>query len=177
MKLLTTVGLLLASLMTLNSSAAAETSTASALPKGIYALPGDIAADFTLENIDGEPFSLTDARGRWLFLHFWASWCAPCRKEMPAIERLQARLGEQGPRVVLINTAEDEETVFEFLAAVATELDSLLDADGSVTDQWKPRGLPATWLIDPEGRVRYQTLGGLHWDEPLYVNFLRQLPQ
>jgi len=145
------------------------------LPKGIYALPGNPAIEFTLENIDGEPFSLTDARGRWLFLHFWASWCGPCRKEMPAIERLQTEFKDDGPLIVLINTAEDEETVFEFLAAVATDLDSLLDLDGEVTEQWQPRGLPATWLIDPDGKVRYQTLGGLHWDEPVYVDFLRRL--
>jgi len=176
MKMHTMPGLLLAMLITLNSATLAATGTTTP-PKGIYALPGNSAADFSLENIDGEPFSLADAQGRWLFLHFWASWCVPCRKEMPAIERLQAALGDQGPRIVLINTAEDEDTVFEFLAAVATDLDSLLDTDGTVTEQWKPRGLPATWLVDPEGRVRYQALGGLHWDAPLYVEFLRQLPR
>ena len=169
-------GLLLPLLLFLNSSLAA-TSTTATLPKGIYTLPGNSAADFSLENIDGEPFSLANARGRWLFLHFWASWCAPCRKEMPAIEQLQARLGDQGPLIVLINTAEDEDTVFEFLAAVVTDLDSLLDIDGTVTEQWKPRGLPATWLIDPAGRMRYQALGGLHWDQPDYVEFLRHLPR
>ena len=173
MKTIATISLLL---LILGNSLAAETS----LPKGIYAQPADSvkqAIDFTLEDIDGEPFSLSDARGRWLLLHFWASWCAPCRREMPAIERLQSELGEQGPLIVLINTAEDEETVFEFLAGVTSELNSLLDRDGEVTEQWQPRGLPATWLIDPAGRIRYQTLGGLHWDEPTYVNFLRQLPQ
>jgi len=176
MKTLAIFGLLLPILLTISGNTLAADTTAT-LPKGIYVLPGDAAPDFTLENIDGEPFSLADARGRWLFLHFWASWCGPCRKEMPAIERLQASLGAQGPLVILINTAEDEETVFEFLAAVATDLDSLLDTEGAVTDQWQPRGLPATWLIDPKGRVRYQTLGGLHWDEPTYVEFLRQLPR
>ena len=172
MKTLTTLAPLAMLLLALSGNTLAADA---ALPKGIYALPGNHAAEFTLANIDGEPFSLSDARGRWLFLHFWASWCAPCRKEMPAIERLQAEFKDDGPLIVLINTAEDEETVFEFLAAVASDLDSLLDLDGEVTEQWQPRGLPATWLIDPDGRLRYQTLGGLHWDEPVYVEFLRSL--
>lgn len=147
------------------------------LPKGILALDPRPAPALRLADIDGRGYDLEADRGRWVFVHFWASWCGPCRREMPAIARMQARLGEQGPALVLVNTAEDADTIFEFLAAVAPSLESLSDRDGLVTEAWRPRGLPATYLVDPAGRLRYQALGGRDWDEEPYLGFLRRLPE
>ena len=73
---------------------------------------------------------------------------------------------------MIINTAESEDTVFSFLGGVAPDLHSLLDRDGLATEEWQPRGLPATYLVDPEGKVRYQALGGRPWHEKTYVDFL-----
>ena len=148
----------------------------SAAPKGILTLSPRLAPALKLSDMDGEVFDLGGARGSWVFVHFWASWCGPCRKEMPAIQRMAEQLGQEGPVVVLINTAEDEDTLFSFLAATAPDLPSLMDRDGLVTEAWEPRGLPATYLVDPEGRVRYQALGGRPWDEAAYLEFLRGLP-
>lgn len=76
---------------------------------------------------------------------------------------------------VIINTAETADTVFTFLGGVAPELNSLLDRDGLVTEQWQPRGLPATYLVDPNGTIRYQALGGRPWIKPQYLDFLQQM--
>ena len=149
--------------------------SADPLPRGIIALPGHGAPSFEVEDMDGARFALTEARGRWVFLHFWASWCGPCRKEIPAIQRLVAGITDKEPLVVLINTAEDEDTLFEFLSEFAPDLFSYMDPDGEVTEVWKPRGLPATYLIDPAGVVRYQALGGLPWDTGPHRRFLGQL--
>ncbi|MGD8853456.1 MAG: TlpA disulfide reductase family protein [Gammaproteobacteria bacterium] len=146
-----------------------------ALPEGIrpYDAP---APTLELSDMDGRLFSLQeDGRGQWVFVHFWASWCGPCRREMPAIQRMAAELEEQGLRVVLVNTAESEDTVFTFLAETAPALQSLMDRDGQVTEAWQPRGLPATYLVDPRGRIRYQALGGRPWDEDRYLEFLQGL--
>ena len=148
-----------------------------ALPKGLRNYTPGPAPNFRLTDIDGESFNLKDARGGWVFVHFWASWCGPCRKEMPAVERMTRLLADDAVTVVLVNTAEDEDTVFTFLAGVAPEMNSLLDRDGSVTEAWQPRGLPATYLVDPQGIIRYQALGGRPWDQPLYLDFLRNLPR
>lgn len=145
-----------------------------AVPKGILALDPMPAPALRVTDMDGARFDLEQARGRWVFVHFWASWCGPCRKEMPSIERMAGEL-EDALEVMLINTAEDEDTLFTFLAEVAPELHSYMDRDGLVTEDWKPRGLPATYLVDPEGRVRYQALGGRPWDESVYLGFLRRL--
>lgn len=144
------------------------------IPKGIIKLDGRLAPALKLKDLDGETFELAAARGKWQFVHFWASWCGPCRREMPTVESMAKQLAGSGLNVVLINTAEDEDTVFSFLATVAPDMPSLLDTDGSVTERWEPRGLPSTFLVDPHGRLRYLALGGRPWDEPAYLEFLRQ---
>ena len=145
------------------------------VPFGIRHYDTGVAQNFSLEDVDGETFELKNSRGHWVFLHFWASWCGPCREEMPAIQKLSETLQDKKFQIVMINTAEDEDTIFEFLATIDVELNSLMDVDGLVTEVWKPRGLPTTFLINPEGEVKYQAIGGREWEKPLYINFLKQL--
>lgn len=144
-------------------------------PFGIRDYDPGPAGNFSLKNIDGESFELASTRGRWVFLHFWASWCGPCRKEMPVIQKLADTLQDQNLEFVMINTAEDADTIFTFLAEINVDLNCLMDADGQVTEAWKPRGLPTTFLINPAGMVKYQAIGGREWNKPEYVNFLNQL--
>jgi thiol-disulfide isomerase/thioredoxin len=163
-------------LLILSTTAHADDSK---VPFGIRHYDTGQAADFTLDDVDGETFTLGDSRGHWIFLHFWASWCGPCRKEMPEIQKLaellDAEIENKKFEIVMINTAEDEDTIFEFLAAINVELNSLMDADGLVTEVWKPRGLPTTFLINPEGKVRYQAIGGRDWSKPEYLGFIKRL--
>ena len=77
--------------------------------------------------------------------------------------------------MVLVNTAENEDTIFSFLGEIGMDMSSLMDSDGLVTEKYKPRGLPTTILIDPEGNVQYQAIGGREWHKTEYTNFLRQL--
>ena len=144
-------------------------------PKGIRHYEIGAAPDFSLADMDGESFDLASARGKWVFLHFWASWCGPCREEMPAIQQMQGKLDDEAFEIVLVNTAEDEDTIFSFLAEIGMDVNSLMDADGLVTEQYNPRGLPTTVLIDPDGMVQYQAIGGREWHETLYIDFLRRL--
>jgi thiol-disulfide isomerase/thioredoxin len=145
------------------------------LPDGLIERDGYPAPSLTLRDLDGEPYSLEEDRGSWVFVHFWASWCGPCRREMPAIQRMWNTLQKEDLRIALVNTAEDEDTVFSFLAVHAPAIRPLMDRDGQQTEAWQPRGLPATYLVDPQGRVQYQAIGGRPWDEPRYLDFLRGL--
>lgn len=145
------------------------------LPTGILPLDGQDAPSLRLENLDGETWDIEQARGRWVFVHFWASWCGPCRKEMPTIQTIHEQLDPQQMEFAVINTAESEDMVFTFLGTVAPDLNPLMDTDGLVTERWQPRGLPATYLVDPEGRLRYLALGGRPWDSPEYMSFLQRL--
>ena len=144
-------------------------------PFGIRIYDIGAAQNFTLQDIDGEKFELRETRGQWVFLHFWASWCGPCREEMPAIQKLSEVIPENKLQIVMINTAEDEDTIFEFLGTIGVDLNSLMDTDGQVTETWKPRGLPTTFLINPQGEVKYQAIGGRDWQKPEYIEFINKL--
>jgi hypothetical protein len=94
---------------------------------------------------------------------------------MPSIQKMMPLIEGTGIEIVLINTAETEVEVFTFLGIVAPELVPLMDVDGLATEAWQPRGLPSTYLVDPEGYIRYQALGGREWEKPAYIEFLRDL--
>lgn len=145
------------------------------VPFGVRNYDIGTAQNFTLNDVDGETFELNNARGHWVFLHFWASWCGPCREEMPTIKKLETSMQGEKFQIVMVNTAEDEDTIFEFLGSIDVELNSLMDVDGLVTEVWKPRGLPTTFLINPDGKVKYQAIGGREWGEPEYLTFLKKL--
>jgi len=142
------------------------------MPKGIIALGGKNAPPLKLKNMDGDVFDLANSKGHWVFVHFWASWCGPCRKEMPTIQTLATQFPADKLEVVLVNTAESDDTVFSFIGIVAPDLTPLLDYDGLVTEAWQPRGLPSTYLVDPQGKLRYLALGGRPWDKSEYVQFI-----
>ena len=145
------------------------------LPKGILPVADRVAPPLMLTDIDGDKFSLEKQKGRWVFVHFWASWCGPCRREIPAIQRLLETSKNKALAFAIINTAESEDTIFNFLGVIAPDIVPLMDQDGLVTEAWQPRGLPSTYLVDPGGVIRYQALGGRPWDEPEYMKFLDSL--
>ncbi len=147
------------------------------VPFGIRHYDIGAAQNFTLEDVEGETFELKKTQGHWVFLHFWASWCGPCKEEMPAIQTLSEVMKDEKFQIVMINTAEDEDTIFEFLGAINVDLNSLMDVDGLVTEVWKPRGLPTSFLINPKGKVKYQAIGGREWGKEEYIIFLKQLSE
>ena len=159
---------LLLTCLTLNSLAAA-------LPPGVMRVDGVPAPALKLANLNEEDYDLANSRGHWVFVHFWASWCGPCRREMPSIQKMTDILADSDIEFLLVNTSETEDEVFTFLGIVAPDLMPLMDLDGQVTEVWQPRGLPATWLVDPAGRIQYQALGGREWEKPVYLDFLRRL--
>lgn len=166
------IAILVFSFSLTSPSLAAEPVT---LPKGILKLTPYPAPQTKLDDLDGETYLLNQDKGAWVFIHFWASWCGPCREEMPAIQNMISTLQAEGLKIAMINTAEDEDRVFSFLSAYAPDIRPLMDRDGQVTEDWRPRGLPATYLVDPDGQVRYQALGGRAWDTSPYMSFLRSL--
>lgn len=153
----------------------AAPAAATILPKGLIVIKDRMSPPLVLANADGDKVDIARLRGQWVMVHFWASWCNPCRRELPRLQRMTGMIPSDHLRVIMVNTAETEEEVFVFLSQVAPEIDSYLDRDGQVTEHWQPRGLPSSFLVDPEGRIRYLALGGRPWDNPEYLSFLRAL--
>ena len=134
---------------------------------------GAVAPDFTLPDRDGHPWQLSRQRGRTLLVNFWATWCAPCRREMPALERLHRKLGGDAFEVVGIHVGPSKD-IERFLDEVPVSFTLLTDADLAL-DDWEVPMLPATFLIDAEGRTRYWALGEREWDAPEALDFFAAL--
>ena len=145
------------------------------VPDGIIKLDGRQAPPLELKDMDGNAYNIKESRGKWLIVHFWAAWCGPCRREMPTVQRMASQLEDSPIDIVLVNTAETDDTVFNFLGIVAPDMTTLMDRDGLVTERWQPRGLPASFFVSPQGTLEYIALGGRTWDKPEYLNFVKQL--
>lgn len=122
-------------------------------------LIGHPAPDFTLPTLEGEPVTLADLRGRPVVLNFWASWCLPCRSEMPELERLHQRLRPAGVVVLGVNQAEDAATVARFRQALAITFPTALDSRAGVSRLYGVDSLPTTFFVDREGVIRDVFIG------------------
>ena len=116
-----------------------------------------------LQDLDGRPHRLEDYRGRVVLVNFWATWCEPCREEMPSLNRLRAGLAGQPFAVLAVNLAESESRVRKFLEQVPLEFPVLLDRDSAAARAWRARLLPVSFLLGPDGRIRYWALGEIDW--------------
>jgi thiol-disulfide isomerase/thioredoxin len=117
----------------------------------------------TLKDLAGRTHALADYRGTVLLVNFWATWCEPCREEMPSMRTLRERLAGQPFEVLAINYGEAASRVREFLERERLPLIALLDPGQATARAWRVRVLPGSFLVDAEGRVRYTVIGELDW--------------
>ncbi len=129
------------------------------------------------ETGDGRPLSLSDFRGRFVLLNVWATWCPPCRKEMPSLDRLQAKIGGDDFEVVALSIdGQGADLVKPFFASVGVaRLVVYLDRTGSVMPAIRIAGLPTTVLIKPRGVEIARWAGAKEWDEPAVIDEPRTL--
>jgi peroxiredoxin len=116
-----------------------------------------------LPDLDGKEHALEAYRGKVVLVNFWATWCEPCKEEMPSIERLRRSLEGRPFAVLAVNLAEPDSRVQRFLSQVPLGFPVLMDRDTAAAKAWKARLLPATYIIGPDGRIRYSYLGELDW--------------
>ena len=128
--------------------------------------PGVITPALALTDLEGKPHRLADYRGKAVLVNFWATWCEPCRDEMPSIERLRASLDAKRFAVLAVNIAEPDARIRKFLEIVPVGFPVLLDRDTSVSRAWSAKVLPVTYILGPDGRIRYYYRGELDWSKP-----------
>jgi len=131
--------------------------------------------NFNLPDIDGENYTLTDFRGQPVIINFWATWCPPCRRELPSMNRAWQKIKNQGIHMIAINVGEDEDTIFSFTGDYPIDFLTLLDLDGSTVKAWPVKGLPTTFVLDPQGRIVYQAVGEREWDDEALLDKVRAL--
>ena len=116
-----------------------------------------------LSTLEGKAQRLEDYRGRVLLVNFWASWCAPCLEEMPSIERLRRSLDARRFAVLAVNVGEGPRVAGDFARKMDLGFNFLLDRDMKASKAWGARVLPATFIVDPDGKVRYSHYGAIDW--------------
>ena len=127
---------------------------------GTGAQVGQQAPPLRVAALDGQPFVLSDLRGKAVFINFWASWCAPCRLEMPEVERLAANLPE-GTAVLTVNTETSADVVRRFLSAEGYQFPVVLDADSRAQIDYEVVSLPTSFFVNPEGVITARVTGPL----------------
>lgn len=136
---------------------------------------GYAAADFALRDLSGAEVRLADLRGKIVFLNLWATWCPPCRAEMPSMEKLYQRL--RGPDFAMLAVAEDTNPadVKAFVAEVGVTFPVLLDSDNRLPARYGVTGYPETFVIDRDGQVIKHVIGPEEWDDPQIVAYFEDL--
>jgi peroxiredoxin len=127
---------------------------------------GGATPPLELSDMKGARHRLADYRGKVVLVNFWATWCVPCRDEMPSIERLRVSLDSRRFAVLAVNLAEPESRIQKFLDAVPLGFPVLLDRDAKIARAWQAKVLPATYLVGPDGTIRYHQRGELDWSKP-----------
>lgn len=123
----------------------------------------------------GHRHRTADYLGRPLIVNFWATWCPPCRAEMPALQRASEALRADGIGVIAINVGEDASVVEAFRTEQSIDFPLLLDPDTSASQRWPMRGLPTTFIVDESGRLVYKAVGERDWDDPELLEAVRAL--
>ncbi|TVQ89794.1 MAG: TlpA family protein disulfide reductase [Chromatiaceae bacterium] len=133
------------------------------------------APDFDLAGPDGTRHRLEALRGKPVILNFWATWCPPCRAEMPSLQRAWEQVGDEGIMVMAVNVGEELEDVQRFLEQLPLDFPLPMDTDSKVTQRWPLRGLPTTFIVGPDGRLVYKAVGEREWDDPEILDQVRAL--
>ncbi len=158
--------------------------TAAELPplsQRVTVLPSPVQAPaLRLKDLDEVEHELAGLRGRLVLVNFWATWCPPCRREMPSMERLYQALKDQGLSVLAVDVGEDAETVFAFTGQLdpAPTFPMLVDPEGKTAEAWGVLSLPTSFVVDPQGRIVLRAVGGTEFDDPALIEELRRrLPE
>lgn len=133
------------------------------------------APPIELRTIAGQSLALSDLKGKVVIVNFWASWCEPCIEEMPSMQRLREKLAGENFEILAVNYQEGEPRIRAFLARAPVTFPIVRDTDGGVARAWKVRIFPSSFVLDPDGAVRYTLVGAVDWSEPEFEKTLRAL--
>ncbi|NWG39788.1 MAG: TlpA family protein disulfide reductase [Hydrogenophilaceae bacterium] len=143
----------------------------------VFYKPRPNAPDLVLNDLDGRQVNLARLKGKVVVVNFWATWCPPCRREFPSMERLRDNMSGKPLVILAVNEGETADTVEQFVSTLDMQpaFPILLDLNGGAMASWPVRGLPTTYVIDKKGRMAYQAIGGREFDHPEIVKAITRL--
>jgi thiol-disulfide isomerase/thioredoxin len=149
---------------------------ATASANNLKPVEGDVSSPpLKLNDMQGHSHDLSDYKGKVVLVQFWGTYCPPCRKEMPSMNRLQEKMGETPFAILAVNMGEPEDTVKSFIDEVKPEFTVLLDPDGTSIGDWKIFAAPSNFIVAPDGKIHYTLYGGVEWDSDELVSKLKEL--
>ena len=133
------------------------------------------APPLALRDLAGAPHALADYRGKVVLVNFWATWCEPCRDEMPSMQRLKQHFALRPFAILAVNYGESDIRAGDFLRRSSLDLTVLLDPGQDASRAWRVRVLPASFLVGVDGRVRYGVIGEIDWMSAAAIETVRRL--
>ncbi len=133
------------------------------------------APDFTLKSHSGKNIKLSELRGDVVMINFWASWCGPCRQEMPLLDKINDRYKDLGFTLLGVNVEEDPDRARAMLNDIPVNFPILFDSQNKVSQQYNLIAMPSTVFVDRDGNIRYFHAGYLPGDEKQYEKFIKNL--
>ena len=128
-----------------------------------------------LEDLQGKVHDLAEYRGQVVLVQFWATYCTPCRKEMPSMNKLIKKMGDVPFKILAIDMGETKHEVTKFVNEVKPEFTILMDTSGQAINAWRVFAAPSNFIVDPQGKIRYTLFGGVEWDSDELVKQLKAL--
>jgi len=138
-------------------------------------IPGNPAPEFSFKNLEGQVVDLKDFRGKVVLLNIWATWCKPCRDELPSMELLYRKLKDRGFEILAVSIDKDSSIVKPFVEELGLTFPVLLDPKGKITRLYRTIGIPENYIIDKRGIIREKIIGARNWFSKAYVDSLSQL--
>lgn len=134
-----------------------------------------ITPPLKLRDMSGKEHDLEKYKGQIVLVQFWATYCTPCRKEMPSMNNLMKKMGKVPFRILAVNMGETEDEVKPFVSEVKPDFTILMDPDGHSIADWRVFAAPSNFIVGPDGKVRYTLFGGVEWDSDELVAKLKAL--
>jgi len=133
------------------------------------------APALVLNDLNGKQHDLKDYKGHVVLVQFWATYCAPCREEMPSMNKMRNKMGEVPFKILAVDMGETKEEVTQFVNEVKPEFTILMDEAGKSIADWSVFAAPSNFIVDPKGNIRYTLFGGVEWDSDELISKLKML--
>jgi thiol-disulfide isomerase/thioredoxin len=139
------------------------------------AAEGAAAPDFTVKDLDGKDLQLSTLKGTVVLVNFWATWCPPCKEEIPSMVRLNKAMAGKGFKMLAISIDEGGKDAVQKYFKGNTDLPAYLDSDGKISQLYGTTGVPETFIVDKQGIIQKKVVGGMDWSAPEVISYLDEL--